>query len=40
MDFLTKPFNDQDLLDAIYKAIKQHTRIRDRKKKSSSVLKL
>lgn len=26
VDFLTKPFNDQELLDAIYQAIEQHTR--------------
>jgi FixJ family two-component response regulator len=31
VDFLTKPFNDQDLLDAIQEAIKKHKRIRREK---------
>ena len=37
VDFLTKPFNDQDLLDAIHKAIKQHTRIRREKVELSEI---
>ena len=31
VDFLAKPFNDQDLLDAIHEAIKEHMRIRREK---------
>jgi RNA polymerase sigma factor (sigma-70 family) len=37
VDFLTKPFNDQDLLDAIHEAIKQHTRIRREKAELAQI---
>ncbi len=37
MDFLTKPFNDQDLLDAIHEAIKEHTRIRREKAELAEI---
>jgi RNA polymerase sigma factor (sigma-70 family) len=37
VDFLTKPFNDQDLLDAIHEAIKQHTRIRREKAELADI---
>lgn len=37
VDFLTKPFNDQDLLDAIQEAIKEHTRIRREKAELAEI---
>lgn len=39
IEFLTKPFRDQDLLDAVYAAIERHTRQRDEARNFEQVLR-
>lgn len=38
VDFLPKPFNDQDLIDAIHRALAQHERLRDERAEQDEVL--
>jgi len=38
VDFLPKPFNDQDLIDAIHRALAQHERLRDERAERDEVL--
>ncbi|MHC5111725.1 MAG: response regulator transcription factor [Planctomycetota bacterium] len=39
IDFLQKPFNDQDLLDAINRALKQDAEVRNKQAKTREILK-
>jgi RNA polymerase sigma factor (sigma-70 family) len=38
VDFLPKPFNDQDLIDAIHRALDQHERLRDEQAERDEIL--